>query len=112
MGAAQGIHPLLREYLEISRFPANWQVIRQNCADVDHLRRQFHVWFDGLKTLKLVHHLADSLYPPVDMFFGLRKLVKMMNKKISCLEDMPEKVPNPDIQRAILCELRRLFPAS
>jgi hypothetical protein len=112
MDAAENIHPLLREYLEISRFPANWRVIRQNCADVDHLRRQFHVWFDGLKTLKLVHHLAGSLYPPVDMFIGLQKLLKMMNKEIPCLENMPEKVPASDIQRAILVELRRLFPAS
>ena len=86
--------------------------MRKNCADPDHLRRQFHVWFDGLKTLKLVHHLDRSLYPPVAMFSGLKQLLQMMKKEIPLLENMPAGVPAPETQFAILAELRTLFPAS
>jgi len=112
MKAAENIHPLLHEYLTIARFPEKWDVMRKNCADPDHLRRQFHVWFDGLKTLKLVHHLDRSLYPPVAMFSGLKQLLQMMKKEIPLLENMPAGVPAPETQFAILAELRTLFPAS
>ncbi len=112
MKTARNIHPLLHEYLAVERFPGNWEVIRQNCADAAHLRRQFHVWFDGLKTLKLVHHLARLQYPPVEMFTGLRQLVGMMKKDIPALEMMPAGVPSPETQFTVLSELRKLFPAS
>lgn len=31
----------------------------------DSLRRQLHVWFDGFRTLKLIHSLRDSAWPDV-----------------------------------------------
>ena len=52
LAEADRIHARLEEYLRLSRFAADWTVIRKNCRDPGHLRRQFHVWFDGLKTLK------------------------------------------------------------
>ncbi|MBW6485671.1 MAG: hypothetical protein K0B01_05910 [Syntrophobacterales bacterium] len=112
MKAAKNIHPLLHEYLTLAGFPGNWESMRKNCADSEHLLRQFHVWFDGLKTLRLVHHLERSQYPPAAMFPGLKKLVKMMGKEIPHLEKMHAEIPALDVQLSVLEELRALFPAS
>lgn len=112
MKAADNIHPCLHEYLTIARFPENWETMRHNCADAEHLRRQFNVWFDGLKTLRLVHHLERSAYPPVAMFSGLKRLLQLMKKEIPLLENISVEAPSINLQFRILFELRALFPAS
>ena len=110
--AARNIHPDLKAYLDLSRFAIDWPVIRRNCPDAEHLRRQFHVWFDGLKTLRLVHHLSRSAFPPVPMFEGLKGLLDRMGKAIPSLAGIPAGIPKPDIQFLILEELRSRFPES
>jgi hypothetical protein len=110
--AARKIHPGLKAYLDLSRFAVDWPVIRRNCADAEHLRRQFHVWFDGLKTLRLVHHLSRSAFPPVPMFEGLKGLLDRMGQAIPSIAGIPSGIPEPDIQCRILEELRSHFPGS
>jgi hypothetical protein len=110
--AARKIHPGLKAYLDLSRFAIDWPVIRRNCPDAEHLRRQFHVWFDGLKTLRLVHHLSRSAFPPVPMFEGLKGLLDRMGKAIPSIAGIPAGIPEPDIQFRILEELRSHFPES
>jgi hypothetical protein len=110
--AARKIQPGLKAYLDLSRFAIDWPVIRRNCPDVEHLRRQFHVWFDGLKTLRLVHHLSRSVFPPVPMFEGLKGLLEQMGQAIPSIAGIPAGIPAPDIQFRILEELRFRFPES
>ena len=110
--AARKIHPGLRAYLDRSRFAADWAVIRQNCPDAGHLRRQFHVWFDGLKTLRLVHNLSCSAFPPVPMFDGLKGLLDRRGKAILSITGISDGIPEPQIQFRILEELRSHFPES
>ena len=110
--AAHNIHPDLKAYLDLSRFAIDWPVIRRNCPDAGHLRRQFHVWFDGLKTLRLVHHLSHSAFPPVPMFEGLKGLLDRMGQAIPSIVGIPAGIPEPDIQFRILEELRSRFPES
>lgn len=105
LAAAEKIHPALREYLDLCRFAVDWPVIRRNCPDSGHLRRQFHVWFDGLKTLRLIHHLDRSAYPPVPLFEGLKGLLDLMG------ETIPAN-PGIDARQRILAELRSRFPRS
>jgi len=112
MAAAEHIHPLLGEYLTDVKFPENWAMIRKNSADVDHLLRQFHAWFDGLKTLRLVHHLERAIFPPADMFCGLKQLLRMMHRQISALAETTGAIPDQQKQYAILLELRDLFRSS
>ncbi|MEK6535685.1 MAG: hypothetical protein AABZ40_08565 [Thermodesulfobacteriota bacterium] len=112
LAAAREIHLDLKAYLDLSRFAIDWPVIRRNCPDPEHLRRQFHVWFDGLKTLRLVHHLSRSAFPPVPMFDGLKGLLDRMGQAIPSLEGIPAGIPEPDIQFRILEELRSRFPES
>jgi hypothetical protein len=112
LAAARKIHPGLKDYLDLSRFAIDWPVIRRNCPDAEHLRRQFHVWFDGLKTLRLVHHLSRSAFPPVPMFKGLEGLLDRMGQAIPLIAGIHGGIPEPDSQVRILEELRSRFPES
>jgi hypothetical protein len=111
LGAANRIHARLEEYLRLSRFATDWTVIRKNCRDAGHLRRQFHVWFDGLKTLKLVHHLSRSEFPSVPMFDGLNELIALRGRPLSRVPS-PGGIPKLDVQLRILEALRSDFPNS
>ena len=65
------IHPDVEGYLRQSRFAAAWAVIRKNSRDEGQLRRQFHGWFDGLKTLKLVRMVNST---SLVILFWIRRL--------------------------------------
>jgi hypothetical protein len=58
-----GISPCLAEYLQINRFVEVWDKLRRNHHVQRALMTAFHGWFDGLKTMKLVHHLSGCLFP-------------------------------------------------
>ncbi|MCE5263194.1 MAG: hypothetical protein LLG97_06630 [Deltaproteobacteria bacterium] len=112
LAAAQKIHPALGAYLDLSRFAVDWPVIRRNCPDPAHLRRQFHIWFDGLRTLRLVHHFDRSVFPPVPLFAGLKGLLDGLGETIDELAGSPAAEPGIDGQLRILAELRSRFPRS
>lgn len=109
---ARKIHPALGEYLDLSGFAIDWPVIRRNCPDPAHLRRHFHVWFDGLKTLRLVHHLSRSAFLDVPLFTGLGGLLARMGVEIPAVPGIPADVPGIEAQLGILEGLRSRFPRS
>ncbi len=111
LAEAGNIHARLEEYLRMSHFAADWPSIRKNCNDPQHLRRQFHVWFDGLKALRLAHHLSRCAFPLVSMFDGLSKLMNMIGSTSPPLES-PDGIPKIDDQYRILAMLRSAFPRS
>ncbi len=78
LGDAGAIHPGLEEYLRQAGFGRAWRSIREHGRGAAQLRRQFHVWFDGLKTLRLIRHLGRSAFPPVPMIAGLSGLLEWM----------------------------------
>jgi hypothetical protein len=61
--ASETISPHLQEYLHGAGFANVWEKLRS--VNHDHGRRlaAFHCWFDGLKTMKLIHHLSAGPYP-------------------------------------------------
>jgi hypothetical protein len=60
---AAGISPVLAEYLDLNRCAEVWDRLRKNNPARPAFLKAFHGWFDGLKTMKLIHHLSDTLYP-------------------------------------------------
>ena len=51
----------VRAFLRVSRFAENWRRILANTPQTTVAReRAFHRWFDGLKTLRLLHALAPG----------------------------------------------------
>jgi hypothetical protein len=100
------IHPLLRSFLELNRFQEVWPRIQRNHREPDALVRQFHVWFDGFKTMKLIHYLTENGFPQRDMFAVLKDMFDMMN--IHCPVAMSEKTrSNPGEQIQLLHFLRQ-----
>jgi len=53
----------LSAYLDGLRFPENWEKLRRNSRDSSSLLDSFHGWFDGLRTMRLIHHLSDGPLP-------------------------------------------------
>ncbi len=76
---AERIDPLLRSFLELNRFEEVWPRIQRNHPEPNALAKQFHVWFDGFKTLKLIHYLTEKSFPQGDMFIALKDMFKLMN---------------------------------
>jgi hypothetical protein len=60
---AKGISVDLATYLDSIRFTAMWAKLKKNFRARSTLMSGFHGWFDGLKTMKLIHHLSAWLLP-------------------------------------------------
>ena len=54
---------ILAEFLEDCAFTATWSRLQTNHPALPQRLRAFHGWFDGLKTLRLVHRLCDNGFP-------------------------------------------------
>ena len=63
MTGAEQISPLLAAWLTEVNFPETWRGLRRNHPLPGRLTAAFHVWFDGLKTMKLIHHLSAHGFP-------------------------------------------------
>lgn len=77
LSAAQKIHPSLCNFLIENKFAENWRKIVENCKNDLQLSKQKHFWFDGFRTLKLIHYLRDNGFPQVKMYAAVKT---MLNK--------------------------------
>lgn len=71
------IHPRLKTFLEDNQFPMIWSRIRRVAHEKKLLVKHFHDWFDGFRTLKLIHDLTREVYPLMDMFTALKSMLSM-----------------------------------
>ena len=64
-------------------------------------------WFDGFRTLKLIHHLRDNSFPNINTFDAIDSLFEKM--KISCNIKRDEGT-NPELsdQKEYLILLRKI----
>ena len=72
---AHAIAPQLSDFLEHRGFPQAWETIRKNAKGNRQLLAQFHRWFDGFETVKLIHYLRDQGYPLRDMSIAFNELL-------------------------------------
>ena len=86
---AETIHPALRTFLKQQDFGEHWPKLQQQSSTLDQLRRQFHSWFDGFKTLKLIHHLRDHVYPDQATFEGYRAMGAHVDEIQMPMSDRP-----------------------
>lgn len=63
LARAGGISVALRDFLKQEKFVATWQRICATHRDMTRRQRAFHEWFDGLKTMRLIHYLSDQEFP-------------------------------------------------
>ena len=65
VNAAGTVHKELKSFLKTKRFQAQWEKISANHPTTKARSQQFHVWFDGLRTIQLIHHLRDTAFPNI-----------------------------------------------
>ena len=80
---ARDIDPGLESFLILRGFLSVWPKIRGNVKDQKTCERQFHGWFDGFETLKLVNYLTGEFYPKVSMMFALKDILDLSGMKYS-----------------------------
>ncbi len=76
LDSAAEIAPQLARFLLEQGFQEAWPRLQQNSANPKQLQHHFHHWFDGFRTLKLVHHLRDHGYPDQEMFGAIKTLLQ------------------------------------
>ena len=78
MVCAKDIDPLLPEFLASHHFSEVWQKLKRNFPSRTNLLRQFHVWFDGLKTFKLIRFLTAHRHYRLSMADAFILLMTMI----------------------------------
>jgi hypothetical protein len=105
LALAEDIEPELKNFLVSQNFIDDLRSIINNSQSKAQMLKQKRKWFDGFKTLKLMHYLRDTAFPMINMFDALDKLFNMMNSGISIERKYP--VPGIEIQKKYLTELRQ-----
>jgi len=85
LARAEVVSPPLRVFLEQARFSSVWPGLQKNNPDVEKRLAQFHRWFDGFKTIKMLHYLRDNGYPEVEMFRAIRELIDWSSQRAPAL---------------------------
>ncbi len=60
---ALAISSFLADFLTRIHFSEVWPKLQKNYPSSPQLLSAFHVWFDGLKTLQLIHYLSLTSFP-------------------------------------------------
>jgi hypothetical protein len=82
LNASKEISIELYQFLIYQNFKSTWDKIVKNSPDEDQIIIQKLRWFDGFKTLKLIHYLRDTSYPQVNMFEALDALFDKLSLPI------------------------------
>jgi hypothetical protein len=103
---ADEISPILTNFLRARGFAEAWPKLRNNAKNPAQLLQQFHRWFDGFNTLKLIHALRDEALPPINIFKGYRALLEW--SEASCNEIFPEEIASDTAAQLTFLERIRL----
>ncbi len=79
LNASKNINVELYNFLMKNNFTEWWDNIIEHSKFKRQINKQKNFWFDGFKTLKLIHHLRDSIFMNENMFDALDKIFKLMN---------------------------------
>lgn len=97
------IHPSLKIFLELNLFVEQWQKILEGSKSSAQIQKQKILWFDGFKTLKLIHFLRDQSFPEINMFDALDKLFRVLGLEFQV--NRTEAIPNLGMQMKYLEKL-------
>jgi hypothetical protein len=86
-------------FLEAQGFGDAWPRIQDHAPRTAQRLQQFHGWFDGFKTLKLIHHLRDTAYPSQPLVNAIHTLFDVVGEH--CFDA-------PTDHQALLLHLRRV----
>ncbi len=107
MMEAKNICYSLYQFLVTNKFEQSWERVLKNTKSIDQISRQKKLWFDGFKTLKLIHHLRDYEFPSENMFDALDKIFRLIDLDFT-LTNNPGEIPNILVQEKYLQKLREI----
>jgi hypothetical protein len=107
LNLSKEIHIELYNFLCKQNFEEQWEKILNNTKSDKQFKLQKKIWFDGFKTLKLIHHLRDSSFPLKNMFEALDEFFIKLNIDNS-IERNKEMIPGLEIQKEYLSLLRKI----
>ena len=100
------IHPQLKIFLEMNSFAESWNRIIKNAKSEEQIQKQKLMWFDGFRTLKLIHYLRDTAFPQINMFDAVDEIFRLTNADVEIKRE--ESIPSLKIQSRYLNILRDL----
>lgn len=107
LATAARIHPQLHTFLEGHHFAKAWEGILRNSTNPVQAHAQFHRWFDGFRTMKLMHHLRDNALDEQDVFTSITTVLEWAGRPF--VQASPRDMPGDlEAQRALLSYLRSL----
>ncbi len=107
LAGAGKINYYLQKFLIDNSFEKQWKNIMDHSNSASQLYKQKKFWFDGFKTLKLIHYLRDAEFPLEDMFSVLDQI--FIKYKINFgFKSEPGIIPSIDIQKEYLNILREI----
>ena len=106
LNAAEKISIELKSFLLENSFQEDWNRIINNSKSTDQINKQKLMWFDGFRTMKLIHYLRDKGFAQVNMFDALDILLGEIDSSIKI--ERESEIPHVDIQTEYLEVLRRL----
>jgi len=107
LNRSNDIHAELYNFLLLNNYSVQWKKILSNTKSDKQLQYQKKIWFDGFKTLKLIHHLRDTAFPEVNMFDALDSFFIKLGINI-LINRNGKTIPEIDIQKENLYILRNL----
>lgn len=102
--SADQVDSALKDFLVEQSFVEAWTKIINETSKKDQLQKQKYFWFDGFRTLKLIHYLRDAKYPAINTFDALDQ----MFEKFSIKADKEKSIEDWQVQFEYLKILRTL----
>lgn len=103
---AKKISTHLFDFLELNKFESAWNKISENASKPEQIKNQKKLWFDGFRTLKLIHYLRDNQFGLINIFDAVDEMIEMINPDFKIKRS--KEIPAIEIQLEYLNLLRKL----
>ncbi len=97
----------LGRFLKQEGFELAWDRIRGQAANAASRHAQFHRWFDGFRSIKLIHHLRDNGFPLMGMSEALFDLMEGVGEDTARWRGVNLR-DDLEVQKEILGRLREV----
>jgi glycosyltransferase involved in cell wall biosynthesis len=92
-------------FLKENNFLEQLNSIYKTSKELEQLKGQKRRWFDGFRTLKLIHYLRDNAFSPKTMFSEVSRLLEVNDVNF---QNYGGKIPHLEVQKECLMLLRDL----
>jgi len=104
LNKAKIIDSNLYDFLVLNSFNENWDKILNASKTKVQIQKQKITWFDGFRTLKLIHYFRENGYPLINMFEAVKELLNHYDVQLPQIDE--NQMPSIEIQLEYLYRLR------